>query len=150
MSTTLGIFTLTAAATDDAMARCLLVLVVALAHSPQGSFNALYVFLTMVGFVLFMYFAVRPFLVWLVDRSSRELVASQTNTMVMFIILFASAFFTQALGLSALFGAFLVGLITRTFFLIQPTNTDLQSASQKSLKTWSQSYYCLCISHILV
>jgi Kef-type K+ transport system membrane component KefB len=112
MSTSVGQATLAAAATDDAIAWCLLVLVVALINNPNNSVIALYVFLIVVAFGLFLYFAIRPILLFMVKRSSKDYVASQLNMFVLFMVLFASAWFTQAVGVHAIFGAFLVGLIT--------------------------------------
>jgi Kef-type K+ transport system membrane component KefB len=110
--TQLGIHTLTAAAWNDAIVRCLLVISIAYIKDPTGSFRVLYIALVMIAYTLFMYYCVRPLLVWLVDNSSKDQVASSNNTFALFSVLFASSFFTQTLGLSTLFGAFLVGLIT--------------------------------------
>ncbi|KAI8916315.1 Cation/H+ exchanger, partial [Gorgonomyces haynaldii] len=112
MNTTVGQATLASAATDDAIAWCLLVLVVALINNPNNSINALYVFLIVVAYGIFLWVAIRPFLQWLVARSSKESGVSQLNVTILFLMLCASAWFTQAVGVHAIFGGFLMGLIT--------------------------------------
>jgi Kef-type K+ transport system membrane component KefB len=112
ISTTVGQSTLAAAATDDAIAWCLLVLVVALVNNPKNAINALYVFLIVAAFALFLWFTARPLLKYLVSRNPNDSGVSQLNVTVLFVILLSSAWFTQAVGVHAIFGGFLVGLIT--------------------------------------
>jgi Kef-type K+ transport system membrane component KefB len=112
ITTPVGQATITAAASDDAAAWCLLLLTVALINNPDRSINALFVFLIVIAFGLFLWIAVRPVFVMLVNRSRRDNGASQTNVFIIFIVMLISAWFTQAIGVHAIFGSFLVGLIT--------------------------------------
>jgi Kef-type K+ transport system membrane component KefB len=88
------------------------VIVVALINNPKNVINGVYVFLIIVAFTIFLFLAIRPFLSWLVRRSSKDQVASQPNMFILFMLVFTASFFTQAVGVHAIFGAFLVGLIT--------------------------------------
>ncbi|KAI8928929.1 Sodium/hydrogen exchanger family-domain-containing protein [Entophlyctis helioformis] len=110
--TRVGQATLAAAASDDAVAWCLLVLVVALINNPSNSVLALYVFLTVVAWAAFLWIAVRPMLVYLVNKSESNDSVSQTAVLVTFACVCISSWFTQAVGVHAIFGGFLMGMIT--------------------------------------
>ncbi|KAJ3308555.1 K(+)/H(+) antiporter [Boothiomyces sp. JEL0838] len=112
LGTSVGNKTLAAAATDDAMAWSLLVLVVALINNPSQSIYALYVFLITVAWGILLAFTARPLFVYLINNSEAENGATQFNVFVVFMTMAISAFFTQAVGIDSIFGAFLVGLIT--------------------------------------
>lgn len=73
--------------------------------------TAIYAILSLIGYMAFLWFVVRPFLFWLVRRKSKENITSSSMFMV-FLLLFASAFFAHAVGVHAIFGAFMIGLIT--------------------------------------
>ncbi|KAJ3267675.1 K(+)/H(+) antiporter, partial [Terramyces sp. JEL0728] len=74
--------------------------------------NALYVFLITVAWGIFLAFTARPLFVYLINNSEAENGATQFNVFIVFMVMSISAFFTQAVGIDAIFGAFLVGLIT--------------------------------------
>lgn len=84
----------------------------ALINNPAHAVNALYVFLITVAFAAFLWIAVRPCLVYLIKHSDHDNGASQTNVFFAFSVMVISSFFTQAVGVDVIFGAFLVGLIT--------------------------------------
>jgi Kef-type K+ transport system membrane component KefB len=107
LNTDVGQMTLAAAGTDDAIAWCLLILVVALINNPSQAVNALYVFLIIIAFGAFLWFAVRPIILWLVERSDHDSGADQFNVFVVFVIMCLAAFFTGAAGVETIFGAFL-------------------------------------------
>ncbi|KAJ3125919.1 K(+)/H(+) antiporter [Nowakowskiella sp. JEL0407] len=109
LATKVGRVTLTAAAVGDASAWCLLVLVVALISNPSNSIMALYVFLVTLGWGLFLWFAVRPIFKFLIDRTENETI-SQFAVVFIFLTVWLSSWFTQIIGVHAIFGAFLVGL----------------------------------------
>ncbi|KAL8926901.1 MAG: hypothetical protein Q9208_002710 [Pyrenodesmia sp. 3 TL-2023] len=106
-----GIVVLSAGVGNDVVGWILLALCVALVNAGTG-LSALWVLLTSVAYVLFLVYAVRPALVWILRRSG-SLQNGPTQSMVALIILLtlASAFFTGIIGVHAIFGAFLVGLI---------------------------------------
>jgi Kef-type K+ transport system membrane component KefB len=55
-----------AAGADDAVAWCLLLLVVSLIHNPSKIIGALYVFLLVIGFGAFLWICIRPIFNYLV------------------------------------------------------------------------------------
>lgn len=102
---------MSAAAVDDAVAWCLLVLVVALINNTGQYLMALYVFLATVAFFIFLYFVVRPVFIKYCSLKSDEQVIPQRIVVIVFMIVAASSFFTSAIGVHAIFGGFLAGLI---------------------------------------
>ncbi|KAJ3057374.1 K(+)/H(+) antiporter [Rhizophlyctis rosea] len=112
MTQIVGQTTLAAAAVDDAIAWTLLILVVALINNPSNAVQAIYVFLVTIGWGLLMWFLARPILTKMVQRSRHENGASQTNLLAIFLLICISAWFTQAVGVHAIFGGFLAGLVT--------------------------------------
>lgn len=112
LGTDVGQITLAAAGTDDAIAWCLLILVVALINNPAHAINAFYVFLITLAFAAFLWLAVRPVMIYLIKRSDSDNGADQFNVFFVFLCMCVAAFFTQAVGVDTIFGAFLVGLIT--------------------------------------
>jgi len=64
------------------------------------------------GYMLFLMYLVKPCLVWLLRRTgSIENGPSQTIISVILLLALASAFFTGIIGVHAIFGGFMVGLI---------------------------------------
>jgi Kef-type K+ transport system membrane component KefB len=108
--TKLGIMAITCAAADDITAWCLLAAVIAIVKA--GTFvSALYSIALAFGFVLFMILIVQPFLKRLGKvYSSRETI-SKTIVAVSFMVLLVSAYLAEVIGIHALFGAFLAGVI---------------------------------------
>lgn len=117
--TRLGTIVITCAAADDITAWCILAAVIAIVKA--GTFtSALFVLLFSVGYVFFMIKIVRPFL-----KRVGELHASSENlskpiVAIFFLILIFSAYTTEAIGIHALFGAFMAGAI-------MPENTRFRS-----------------------
>ncbi|KAI8805411.1 Cation/H+ exchanger, partial [Cladochytrium replicatum] len=114
LGTKVGQATMAAAAVDDVMAWILLILVVALINNPANSIVAVYVFLLVVAWFIFLWFAVRPVIVRIVkynnpDPNSHEI--SPFTIFAMFFVVIVSATFAQILGIHAIFGAFLAGII---------------------------------------
>ncbi|RKL00753.1 K(+)/H(+) antiporter 1 [Fusarium oxysporum] len=90
LGTSVGVTVLAAGIGNDVVGWVLLALSVALVNNANG-LTALYVFLTAVAWVLFLVYAVRPVFLWVLRRTD-----SIQNA---------------AIGVHAIFGAFLVGLI---------------------------------------
>ncbi|KAK7421633.1 hypothetical protein QQX98_002100 [Neonectria punicea] len=111
LSTAVGVTVLAAGIGNDVTGWVLLALSVALVNNASG-LTALYVFLTAVGWVLFLVFAVRPAFLWILRRNnSIQNGPSQTMTGLTLLLVLISSWFTAAIGVHAIFGAFLVGLI---------------------------------------
>ena len=94
LSTPVGIIVLSAGAGNDVVGWILLALCVALVNAASG-LTALWVLLTCVGFVLFLFFAVRPLFLRLLHRT-RALHDGPSQTIIAITLLIAltSAFFT--------------------------------------------------------
>ena len=102
---------LSAGVGNDVVGWILLALCVALVNSGAG-LTALWILLVAVGFTLFLTYGVRPVFIWVLRRSE-SLANGPTQTVVALTILLmlASSFFTAIIGIHAIFGAFMVGLI---------------------------------------
>ncbi|KAJ3053771.1 hypothetical protein HDU99_007915, partial [Rhizoclosmatium hyalinum] len=116
MHTRVGQATISAAACDDFIAWTLLVLVVALVNNGgngnSGSYTvAVYVFLVVIGYTLFLWFAVRPILAHLVNLAKDREHVHHLLLFVVFTIVLFSSWFTEVIGVQAIFGAFLVGIV---------------------------------------
>ena len=108
--TTLGGIALTCAAFDDVTAWCLLALVIAIARA-DAMLPAIITIGFVIAFITIMIFLVKPMLARLAklttddDRHRRGLVA------LILVFVFASALITEIIGIHALFGAFLAGVV---------------------------------------
>jgi len=108
--TKIGSIVITCAAADDITAWCILAAVIAIVKA--GTFvSALYTIFLAVGYVLAMMFLVRPFLKKLGDIYSNKESLSKPIVAIFFITLLLSAYAAEVIGIHALFGAFLAGLI---------------------------------------
>lgn len=105
-----GAVTLTAAAIADVLAWCLFAFVVGGARS-KGLSDAVLTCALAVVYVAVMFGVVRPLLVRMARnvRSSAEL--SRDRVAALMLLLFASSWVTHAIGIHALFGAFLLGAL---------------------------------------
>lgn len=84
---------------------------VALVNAGPG-ITALYVLLTCVAYVLFLIYLVRPAFLWILRRDgSIDNGPSQSMVGLTMLMVLASAFFTNIIGVHAIFGGFLIGLI---------------------------------------
>ncbi|KAG6919737.1 hypothetical protein DXG01_001571 [Tephrocybe rancida] len=112
LDTTVGVVTLAAGVGNDVVGWILLALTVALVNASTG-LTALYVLLVCVGYVVFLLYPGRWAYVWLARRTgSMEQGAPTAGMMTLtLLIVFISAFFTDIIGVHAIFGGFLAGLI---------------------------------------
>ncbi len=108
--TTLGRIAITCAAFDDVTAWCLLALVIAIARADR-IWPAIITMGFVIAFVSLMIFLIKPALGRIssvpleAERQRRGLVA------MILVFAFASALITEVIGIHALFGAFLAGVI---------------------------------------
>lgn len=108
--TPMGIVALTCAAVDDVTAWCLLAAVIAVAKSDAGS--AIRTVLLTGAYLALMLLVVRPVVIRLVARTSHDSEAASQHTMAAVIMaLLVSSLATEAAGVHAIFGAFLLGAI---------------------------------------
>lgn len=104
----LGVMALTCAALNDAVAWCLLAIVVGLAQADVS--RAITVTGMTLLFIALMFFAARPFINWLLQRLGDE-PPPQGVLAVIFLALLASCLATELIGIHAIFGAFLLGAV---------------------------------------
>lgn len=111
--TRLGIIAITCAAADDVTAWCLLAAVIAIVKA--GSFvSALYTISMAVLYVLFMLAVARPLLAKMGRMYSSRERMTKTIVAILFLVLLSSAWMAEIIGIHALFGAFLAGVIMPT------------------------------------
>ncbi|CAG7898775.1 hypothetical protein BRARA_H01660 [Brassica rapa] len=111
LTTDIGKIALSAAAVNDVAAWILLALAVALSGDGNSPLTSLWVFLAGSGFVLFCIYAVQPGIKWIAKRCPEgEPVKEQYVCYTLGIVL-AASFVTDLIGIHALFGAFVIGVI---------------------------------------
>ena len=111
LSTPVGIITLASGVGDDVVGWVLLALCVALVNAANG-LTALYIVLTAAGFAIFLLFAVRPGFMYILRRTHSLQDGPTQGVMVLTVLIcLGSAFFTGAIGVHPIFGAFLAGLM---------------------------------------
>ncbi|ORY61338.1 K+/H+ antiporter 1 [Pseudomassariella vexata] len=111
LSTSVGVTVLAAGVGNDVIGWILLALCVALVNNSSG-LTALYVLLACIGWILLLVFAVKPAFHWAL-RKTGSIQNGPTQGMVALTLLLVltSAWFTDIIGVHAIFGGFLVGLI---------------------------------------
>lgn len=108
--TKLGTMIMTCAAIDDITAWCGLAAVIAIVKA--GSFvSSLYTIALALIYLLFMLKIVQPFLKQLGEKYASKEGLTKPVVAVFFITLLVSAFLSEIIGIHALFGAFLAGVI---------------------------------------
>jgi len=107
--TRLGVLALACAAVDDVTAWCLLAFVVSITRS--NGLAAVRTLALSLAFVLVMVLGVRRVAVRFVRRQELRQALPQGAVAVVFIGLLLSALVTEAIGIHAIFGAFLLGAI---------------------------------------
>ncbi|PKS12406.1 hypothetical protein jhhlp_000610 [Lomentospora prolificans] len=111
LDTSVGIITLSAGVANDVVGWILLALCVTLVNAGNG-LTSLWILLACAGYMLFLLYAVKPVLIWILRRNgSLENGPSQMVIALILLIALASAFFTGIIGVHTIFGGFMVGLI---------------------------------------
>lgn len=108
--TNFGKLIITIAAIDDLSAWCILATIIAFIQAGSPS-NALFTIILAITYISFMIFAIQPVMKKIgTIYISKEILNKKVIAFV-FLILFLSAFFTEIIGIKALFGGFLAGVI---------------------------------------
>jgi Kef-type K+ transport system membrane component KefB len=108
--TRLGAMAITCAAADDVTAWCILAMVIAIVKA--GSFlSSLFTIAMAIAYVVLMLLVIRPFLKRLGSIYANREMVSKPVIALLLIILLLSAYTTEVIGIHALFGAFLAGVI---------------------------------------
>jgi Kef-type K+ transport system membrane component KefB len=121
--TKLGSIAITCAAADDITAWCILAAVIAIVKA--GTFvSALYTIALALGYVLFMALVVHPILRRIGSVYSERETISKRIVAISFLVLLGSSFLAEIIGIHALFGAFLAGVIMPPNFNFRKIMTD--------------------------
>ena len=107
--THLGAIAITCAAVDDVTAWCILALVIALVKATGVEISAFTILLTL-SFAGAMFFLVRPQLARVIKEPDSQLHRRRLIP-IMLAFMLASALITETIGIHALFGAFLAGVV---------------------------------------
>ncbi|KAK7470106.1 K(+)/H(+) antiporter [Stygiomarasmius scandens] len=112
LDTTVGVVTLSAGVGNDVIGWILLALTVALVNASSG-LTALWVLLTAVGYCLLLLLPGKWAYHWLAKKTGSLESGTPTAFMmtITIVVVFFSAFFTDIIGVHAIFGGFLAGLI---------------------------------------
>lgn len=108
--TPIGPIIITCAAIDDITAWCLLASVIAIAKAGSMA-STLFVILLAIIYIYLMFKIVRPFLHRIADTQTSKHIVNKSLIGLFFIVLFLSAYITEVIGIHALFGAFVAGVI---------------------------------------
>jgi Kef-type K+ transport system membrane component KefB len=128
--TTLGSIAITCAAVDDVTAWCILALVIALVKSTGLASSAMTIGLTIV-FALVMLFVVRPQLARVFKNPDAPLQGGRLIPIVLAFVL-ACALLTETIGIHALFGAFVAGVV-------MPPSTEFRIFLKDKLAAFSHA-----------
>ncbi|MCF0050843.1 cation:proton antiporter [Dyadobacter sp. LJ53] len=108
--TKLGMMVITCAATDDITAWCILAAVIAIVKA--GDFvSSIYTIILAAAYVVFMLKVLKPVLKRLGDHYSYKEGLTKPVVGLFFLVLMFSAYCTEVIGIHALFGAFMAGVI---------------------------------------
>ncbi|NIJ54072.1 cation:proton antiporter [Dyadobacter arcticus] len=108
--TKLGTMVITCAATDDITAWCILAAVIAIVKA--GSFvSSIYTIILAGAYVMIMLKVLKPILKRIGDHYSYREGLTKPVVALFFVILLVSSYCTEAIGIHALFGAFMAGVV---------------------------------------
>ncbi|KAG0322798.1 K(+)/H(+) antiporter [Linnemannia gamsii] len=110
LTTKVGFLTICAGAVGDIVAWILLALVVSIINS-ASQITPLYVVLLSIAWILILVFLFRPLFKYMIKKTKSEDEPSQTMMAFTMVVVLVSAFVTDIIGVHAIFGSFLVGLI---------------------------------------
>lgn len=129
----LGTIALASAANGDITAWCLLAVVVAIAQAGT-MLSAVYNIFFSVVYIALMFFAIRPFLRMIGNIYHNKEVIDKGLVAFMFLILIGSSYLTEILGLHALFGAFIAGVV-------MPSNVKFRKIMTEKVEDVSLSLF---------
>ncbi len=121
--TPLGVLAITCAAADDVTAWCLLAAVIAIAKAGNLA-SSLFTIGLAVLYIIFMIYVLKPWLQKINDRRIKSEKIDKTVIGIAFFVLMVSAYFTEIIGIHALFGSFIAGVIMPNNIRFKETLTD--------------------------
>ncbi|KAL2329251.1 hypothetical protein Fmac_022678 [Flemingia macrophylla] len=111
LTTDVGRIAMSAAAVNDVAAWILLALAIALSGSNTSPLVSLWVILCAAAFVLFAIFVIKPLLAIMAKRSPEGEPVQEIYICITLTLILACSFVTDTIGIHALFGAFVVGIV---------------------------------------
>jgi len=145
-----GLTVITCAAVDDISAWCLLAIVIAIVKA-GGIGGGLATILMSGVYILFMLFVARPLLQRLANRYFTRETVNKPVVAFVFVILLISAFLTETIGIHALFGAFVAGIIIPTNLEFRRVITEkIEDVSLVLLMPLFFFFFCLCSQIVLL
>jgi Kef-type K+ transport system membrane component KefB len=108
--TPLGVLAITCAAVDDVTAWCLLAAVIAIVKAGSIA-SSMFTIGLAISYIVFMIYFIKPWLQKISDRRIHKEKVDSAVISLSFFILLLSAYFTEIIGIHALFGAFIAGVI---------------------------------------
>ncbi|OLE53174.1 MAG: hypothetical protein AUG51_14370 [Acidobacteria bacterium 13_1_20CM_3_53_8] len=126
--TPFGSIAVACAAVDDVTAWCILAIVVAIVRADGLSGSLMTIFLTLL-FIGVMLFLLKPRVEGLIEEKIRGGAENKGLMALGLSLMFASALLTEMIGIHALFGAFLAGVV-------MPSKTNLRAFMRKRLEAF--------------
>jgi Kef-type K+ transport system membrane component KefB len=111
LTTDVGQMAMSAAAVNDVAAWILLALAIALSGTGHSLLVSLWVFLCGSGFVLCCVFIIPPIFKWMANRCPEGEPVDEIYVCATLTAVLAAGFVTDSIGIHALFGAFVVGVL---------------------------------------
>ncbi|KAG9457245.1 hypothetical protein H6P81_001753 [Aristolochia fimbriata] len=111
LTTDVGRMALSAAAVNDVIAWVLLALAISLSGSNNSAIITLWVLLSGIAFIFAAILFLRPLFSWMAQRSPTAEPVREIYICSTLAIVLAAAFVTDTIGIHALFGAFVVGIL---------------------------------------
>ncbi|XP_038691384.1 cation/H(+) antiporter 19-like [Tripterygium wilfordii] len=111
LTTDVGRIAMSAAAVNDVAAWILLALAIALSGSDSSPLVSIWVLLSGIAFVSFAVFVLRPALALMARRSPEGEPVKELYICITLSIVLVAGFVTDTIGIHALFGAFVVGIV---------------------------------------
>lgn len=130
--TYLGSVAIACAAIDDATAWCLLAVVITIVKA-EGLGSAILTILLVLLYIMVMLFLLKPQVERFIIQRIKDKTQSKVLVGGLLVFLFASALFTEVIGIHALFGAFLAGVIL-------PSKVNLHAFFTERLEVFTASF----------
>jgi Kef-type K+ transport system membrane component KefB len=108
--TPLGVLAITCAAVDDVTAWCMLAAVIAIVKAGSIT-SSLFTIGLAIAYIVFMLYVIKPLLQKITDKRLKDESIDKTIIGMSFLLLLLSAYFTEIIGIHALFGSFIAGVI---------------------------------------
>jgi Kef-type K+ transport system membrane component KefB len=127
----LGTTALTCASVDDATAWCILAFVIATVNASGFASSVVTLALTLV-FVITMLFVIKPHAATLINRRVKDVRSSRLMMAGVLAFALSCAWFTETIGIHALFGGFLAGVV-------MPSSTSVQTFLKERIEAFSSA-----------